>query len=230
MKFKIAVFSAAIILSLSTATASQPKIVTMEDNFGEEYNFTKLFDMGGYYLQYEDEVVVSDDTTISLCVTEVRSENPKNLTYEWNTPMFDGWKQGEKCSTWNISREDYERYWSFFVRIDNGDEIRPNGEADFRAGVRYDNLTLRDSERDLENFEYDTVTVSEDKYRDMQNEIERKDERINNLESRITSLEQTIEGLNNTIGKNDQKNKSSRNTNKKKESDQGFFGFLANIF
>lgn len=133
---------------LGDPSPSQPKIREVQDNFGNTFRFSRdAVDSA----QVDDEIVVSDDTVVELCVTEVAKQEEDDLVYSYwfgNTLSEhpdNVEKVEDNCNSWDMERSDYQSDWGFKVWISNGDEIGYQNEGtDYRAGVYYTNLTLEE--------------------------------------------------------------------------------------
>jgi len=242
-------FCSILILSVcfvGTSVAAQPKILEIEDNLGNTYDFSEYQDttnIGG--LSPGETISVTDQTTISLCVTKVKAENPDDLSYDWRAvrPRVESTRgeneQSNKCATWILDREDYQSYWTFRVDIDNGDEIQPNGDSDYMGGVRYDNLELADSEEATNTEEFQKVLVEKETWEErkqrveqnseLQGEIEEKNETIDELQNTISQLENRIDALQSTVNELN-KSKSDQTSEEGNSGDVGLIGGIMNVF
>jgi hypothetical protein len=160
----------------------------------------------------------------------VKAENPDNLTFSWYAPQHDEWKRHGKCASWNMNRSNYSPDWKFRVQVDNGDNIEMIGDADFRAIIEYDNLTLIESKDTSKTFQYDTIQIGRDRYNEMQTNIEEKNERISQLESEIEKLHKNISDLQNTVNKLNDSASDDENDTQNEKDDSGFLGFFGNLF
>jgi hypothetical protein len=131
----------------------QPKIAEITDNFGHTFRPTRD---AGQQFQVNDEVVVSDDTQVEICVTEVAKQASDEVTYSYwfgnskaeHTDNTAGDARIEdSCHTWNMRREDYSSHWGFSIWLRNEDDIyyyNDTTESDYRVVIHYNNLTLEE--------------------------------------------------------------------------------------
>lgn len=135
-------------MTLGNRSPSQPKIREVKDNFGNSFKFNRD---ASDSVEVNDEIVVSDDTKIELCVTEVAKQEEDDLvyTYWFGNSLSDHPDNAdeieENCRSWNMKRSDYESNWDFSIWISNEDEIGyQNDDTDYRVDVYYTNLTLEE--------------------------------------------------------------------------------------
>lgn len=134
--------------------SDMPKIRKVTDNFGHTFVRDPDEDDDGFSVQVEDEVVVSDDTTVTLTVEEILANPEDDLSYNYvfgssasdhpDNTRFDE-RIRSNTRTWDMRREDYTSGWYFDVYIRNEDDIYYQNESiqtDFVFGVTYSNLTL----------------------------------------------------------------------------------------
>lgn len=126
----------------------QPKIREVQDNFGHIFNVTADHDQ---QFTVEDEIIVNDDTSVELCVTNIsKKENDKIRFDYWFGHMRsdhpdspEGWNDSS-CWNWDMNCDYYSSDWVFQIWIRNEDNIyyhNESNESDFRVVVRYENLT-----------------------------------------------------------------------------------------
>lgn len=126
---------------------SQPKIRAVEDGFGNEFRTER--DASDSF-RVEEEVVLTDETRIELCVTEIAAASAEAVTYRYeflerNHPYNTGQFVAPNCWGWRLGRDDYQSRWTFRVLLRNQDEIGYRGggyESDFGVSVTYENLRL----------------------------------------------------------------------------------------
>jgi hypothetical protein len=130
---------------------SQPKIREVQDNFGHTFEFSG--DTGGA-VRVDDEIVVSDETAVELCVTDVAKQDDNSITYSYDflddashpdNPERATTRIEENCWRWAMRRTDYQSRWGFRIWIRNEDEIyyqNNSVESDYRVDVYYTNLRL----------------------------------------------------------------------------------------
>lgn len=130
---------------------SQPKIREVQDNFGHTFSFRRE---SVDSVRVDDEIVVSDDTVIELCVTEVAKQEGDTITYSYDflgdaahpdNPESATTRIENNCWSWDMRRTDYKSDWGFRIWVRNEDEIyyqNDSVESDFSANVYYTNLTL----------------------------------------------------------------------------------------
>lgn len=133
--------------------SDMPKIQKVTDNFGHTFVWDPNEDDDvGFSGQVEDEVVVSEDTSITLTVEKILANPEDNISYTYDSSIRDlpnnmssDDSTRNNTHSWDMSREDYSSYWSFVVFIRNGDDIYYQNEdvqSDFKFSLRYTNLTL----------------------------------------------------------------------------------------
>lgn len=136
--------------------SEMPKIRSVTDNFGHTFVWDAA-DGGGdasHTVSVEDELVVSDDTTVSLTVDEVWADAGDDLSFSYvfgssrrshpDNTAFDE-KVRSNTHTWQMSREQYSSAWRFQIYLRNEDDISYHNaasESDFKFTVYYGNLTL----------------------------------------------------------------------------------------
>lgn len=134
--------------------SDMPKIRKVTDNFGHTFVWDpdEYHSDAYYFVSTDDEVVVSDDTTVALTVEEIWADPEDSITYTYrlqgsNHPDDVQSEVRSNTNTWNMQREDYTTEWGFFVRIRDQDEIYYQNEAsqsDFAFKLIYTNLTLEE--------------------------------------------------------------------------------------
>lgn len=134
---------------------SQPKIFEVTDNFGHEIAISAE-DPPSKDVSIDDEVMVSDDTVIELCVTEVAKAADDTITYSFeflddadhpDNPEGPEMRTDDNCWEWDMRREDYQSRWVFRIWVRNQDDIyyqNNSVESDFSVDVMYTNLTLEE--------------------------------------------------------------------------------------
>jgi len=134
---------------------SQPKIFEVTDNFGHEIAISAE-DPPSKDVSIDDELVVSEDTVIDLCVTEVAKTDEDTITYSFDflndaehpdNPESADARIESNCWEWDMRREDYQSRWGFRIWIRNQDNIyyqNNSVESDFSVDVYYTNLTLEE--------------------------------------------------------------------------------------
>jgi len=134
-----------------TEPPSQPKIREVTDNFGHTFTFSRDTSDS---VRVDDEVVVSDDTAVELCVTEVAKQSDDDVTYSYDflddashpdNPDRATDRIENNCWSWDMRRADYQADWGFRIWVRNEDEIYYHNnsvESDYVADVYYTNLTL----------------------------------------------------------------------------------------
>jgi hypothetical protein len=131
----------------------QPKIREVQDNFGNTFTFD---DDSSASVQVDDEIVVSDETEIELCVTDVDKHEDDDVMFSYwfgnsraehpNNTAGDA-RLEENCRRWDMKRDDYSSHWGFSIWIRNEDEIyyqNDSVESDYRVVIHYNNLKLDD--------------------------------------------------------------------------------------
>lgn len=137
------------------APSDMPKIRKVTDNFGHTFVWDPETDSDeGFYPEVEEEVVVSDDTKVTLTVEEILADSDDAISYSYlfgssqrshpdNTAPDERVRSNRH--TWDMRREDYSSDWSFSLYIRNEDGIQYQNEhiqTDFQVDVTYSNLTL----------------------------------------------------------------------------------------
>lgn len=136
--------------------SDMPKIRKVTDNFGhtfiwdpDEYHTDEY-----YFTGSDDEVVVSDDTTVALTVEEILANPEDDISYSYvfgssSSDHPDSTRADERIQsnthTWDMRREDYSSGWRFDISIRNEDNIYYQNryvQSDFNFQVGYGNLTL----------------------------------------------------------------------------------------
>jgi hypothetical protein len=129
----------------------QPKIREVQDNFGHTFEVTNDHDE---QFTVEEEIVVDNDTTVELCVTEINKQSEDEISYDYwfghtrseHPDSPEGWVSDD-CWIWDMNKDYYSSSWTFQMWIRNQDNIyyhNRSNESDFRVVVRYENLTLAD--------------------------------------------------------------------------------------
>lgn len=132
--------------------SDMPKIRKVTDNFGHTFVRDPDEDDDGFSVQVEDEVVVSDDTSIRLTVEEILANPEDEISYSYDSSIRDhpdnmrsDDRTRSNTHTWNMRREDYSSDWGFRAYLRNEDDIYYQNESiqtDFVFTVTYSNLTL----------------------------------------------------------------------------------------
>jgi hypothetical protein len=129
----------------------QPKIREVQDNFGHTFEVTNEHDE---QFTVEEEIVVDNDTTVELCVTEINKQSEDEISYDYwfghtrseHPDSPEGWVSDD-CWIWDMNKDYYSSSWTFQMWIRNQDNIyyhNRSNESDFRVVVRYENITLAD--------------------------------------------------------------------------------------
>lgn len=121
----------------------------MEDNFGNTFAFDRDASDSA---QVDEEIVVSDDTEVDLCVTEVEASGDVWFSYWFGSQQSDhpdntagDARSSERCWSWEMEREDYASEWRFSIWARNADDIYYQNDAvesDYRVTVYNTNLTV----------------------------------------------------------------------------------------
>lgn len=205
---------------------SPPQIIEVRDNFGNTFDVGPPFSHDGTFariLNSEQEIIVSEDTEINFCVTEVRHEEDKNLEYKFKHSGFTSWNwQDDNCYTFeNYTEDDWEgNNWMFEISLRDDSEIMAVGDYptghDFQFQPRYSNLLLpSESERDIKTTLSDTVNIPREEYEDLKNrsneldylktELDQKESTISELESDLDEKQSAIEEKESRIEELEQK-------------------------
>ena len=132
--------------------SDMPKIRKVTDNFGHTFVWDpdEYHSDANYAVSTDDEIVVSDDTTVTLTVEEIWADPEDTLTYTYRLqgsrhPDNVREEVRRNTNTWDMERENYTSEWTFLIWIRNQDEIyyhNESNESDFRFQVTYTNLKL----------------------------------------------------------------------------------------
>lgn len=203
------IFFAAFISAVGLSTAYSPaQIVEVTDNFGNTFDVDSNYGHDGTFARIvneEQEVIVSEDTEITFCVTEVAHEEGRDLEFyfsHWGPQKSTGW-QDDNCATFSgYTEEDWSgNTWRFeiYARDDSGNSARNaelEGGYDFQFQPRYSNLVLpSSSEKETVTSSYDTIEVSKPKYEEFKQDSEQLTEVEENLESKNETIEELRENL-----------------------------------
>lgn len=194
---------AALLVFFSTgAVAVQPKIVEVQDNFGNVMDFTDAVERGatGAQPNLDQQIVVTDETEITLCVTEIQKGEDSTIYYFYDAgqPVQYGNSnfKRDNCNTWTLTKDQYRDHWSFTIYADNRDDYQVNnGNHDFRVVVHYDNLTLEGRAGNTTIYTYETVKVSKNRF----DELKHKADQYDDLQKRLEQLQATIQEQLSTI-------------------------------
>ena len=209
MRFKVGIVTLVFLAFLSSGVAYSPaQIIEVTDNFGNTYDVESNFGHGGTFARItndEQEVIVSDETEITFCVTEVEHEEGRDIEYYFKHWSFDntGW-QTDNCATFDgYTEEDWDaNEWGFeiYIRDDSENTARDadvEGGYDFQFQPRYSNLVLPgDSNTETDTTIYDTIRVSKSEYESLQEdseELESEQSEVDILEDDLTQKESTID-------------------------------------
>jgi hypothetical protein len=131
-----------------------PKIKKVTDNFGHTFVWDPdEYHSDAYYsVSTDDEIVVSDDTTITLTVEEIWADPEDDISYSYDSSRSDhpdnmrsDDRTRSNTHSWDMRRDDYSTDWSFRAYLRNEDDIyyqNESAQTDFRFTVFYNNLTL----------------------------------------------------------------------------------------
>jgi hypothetical protein len=133
----------------SWVSPSQPKIAEVQDNFGHTFTFSRD---ASDSVRVDDEVVVSDETVVKLCVTDVAAESDDEISYSYtflgdrdHPDNPEETKLGDNCWEWDMRRNDYQSQWGYRIWVSNDDDIyyhNNSNETDYSADIYYTNLRL----------------------------------------------------------------------------------------
>jgi hypothetical protein len=182
-----------------TASALQPKIVGVTDNLGNEWEVEVSDSDDTASVSSSKEIVVTDETEITLCITDVRKAegDEVELFHEtWSGPDKDdsSWSSSNNCNTWDMKEEHYQKDWLFMLYVRNQDSNYYHGsrEADFRFQVDYENLKLPDETSSTTTESFDTTQISTSELEELRDSNEQKTQKIEELEDKLDSKEQKI--------------------------------------
>lgn len=244
------ILSVFLLVFLGSVLAQQPKILEVEDNFGNTYEFNP--EEGIAQARYGEEFVVEDDAQITLCASEVRKEEDENVKFSFSSNLDVQHPQSvdDNCFTWDISRSDYKDSWWLDVQVSNQDDISyadygdidhiarltfselvlPEDDSSSQTTKTYDNMMISRSE--YENLqeeaespnleEYQTI-VNEQEYQNLRDEVENKTQRIAKLENTISDLRSKTSELESTVQTLNETQKDTQES--ENGSILGFLGF-----
>lgn len=136
--------------------SEMPKIRRVTDNLGHTFVWDAADggDDASYTVSVDDEIVVSDETTVTVTVEEVWADSEDDLSFSYvfgssrrshpDNTAFDE-RVRNNSHTWGMNREDYSSAWRFQIYLRNEDDIYYHNEAsqtDFKFTIYYENLTL----------------------------------------------------------------------------------------
>ena len=192
----------------AAASASQPKILEVTDNFGNTFTINSSQQDGNYDLQeggyvswrdayavanVQEEVIVSNNTNITLCVNKLKAADKDKVDYKFE--MFGGDQKNwttDNCDTWNLDKTDYSSRWAFEIKANNSDSIEYGGESDFIFQVEYHNLNLQDN-AEVEVHNYSTVKLSRTAYNELKEDSIKLDKAQRRILDLNSSLSHTVE-------------------------------------
>jgi len=136
--------------------SDMPKIRKVTDNFGHTFVWDpdEYHSDSTYAASVEDEIVVSDETTVRLTVEEIWADSDDTLSYSYvfgssESDHPDNTAPDERVASsthrWDMRRDDYTDQWRFSVYLRNSDNIYYQNEStqtDFKFTAFYENLTL----------------------------------------------------------------------------------------
>lgn len=132
--------------------SDMPKIRKVTDNFGHTFVWDpdEYHSDANYAVSTDDEIVVSDDTTVTLTVEEIWADPEDRLLYTYRLqgsshPDNVREEVRRNTNTWDMERENYTSEWTFLIWIRNQDEIyyhNESNQSDFSFQVTYTNLKL----------------------------------------------------------------------------------------
>lgn len=162
-----------ILIFIGSATATQPKILEVTDNFGNVVDVSGA-ENGVTSVSVDDQLVIEDNTEVTLCVSEVRAENKSSLVYDFqaNSPDLSNSVSGttDNCHTWNLDREDYSSYVSFRIRVGNQDEVEYSAyNRDYVVDYQFTNPVPEGNgdKGTSRKFTYDTIEISQSVYENL---------------------------------------------------------------
>lgn len=226
---------------------SPPKIVEVTDNFGNVYDVKNNWGHEGNTFariyEREQEVVISQETEITLCVTEVEHEEGRELEYGFgdiDTSHPGVWKD-DNCHTFtDYAREDYSEslgWFNIFVKDDA--DVTARTRTDFEFQLVYRNTSLpEDTDTETETTVYDTVKVSQDEFdslKEQSAELDSKNEEVTELENQLSEKKSTINQLETELDEKESKieqlnNRVDELEQKVEELQGGILGSLRSIF
>jgi uncharacterized protein YoxC len=221
MQLKITLLASITFLLASVGVAAQPKILEVEDNFGNTYEFDP--EEGIAQASFSNEFVVKDGAHITLCATKTSIAEGDEVKFSYSSNIYSVSHPrdvDDNCFTWNISRSDYKDSWWLDIQISNKDDVSyaDYKDIDHIARLNVQNLVLPE-DADTTQQTYETVKIGKERYKELQEaqeqfsdvqkqnkelqnqtqelqeQIEQKNQRIKELEDKVTSLQQTITDL-----------------------------------
>jgi hypothetical protein len=159
---------------IGLSTAAQPKILEVTDNFGNSYDVSGA-ENGVTSVSVEEELVVSDDTEVTLCVSEVSAEDKDSLVYDFEALQTDGNNDAEattdNCNTWNLEESDYTSQIGFRIRLGNQDDVEYSFyNRDYVVDYKFTNPVLPGEAEESDKFTYETVEISQSEYDKLKNQ------------------------------------------------------------
>jgi uncharacterized protein (DUF3084 family) len=202
-------FLVVVILFLGLTSAySPPKIVEITDSFGNTYQF-EPGEEETYVSSFNDreEVVLTNETEITLCVTEYKAEDGREVKFSMTYPTGGSpgsWSE-DNCKSFSLDENDYGTNLPFYIWIKDDSDIEYHCcGADFYAQIRYTNIAL-ESDKDLETYSFDQITINKGEYEDMNTKIENlensldeeqeENKEASDLEENLAAKEATIQRL-----------------------------------
>jgi hypothetical protein len=136
---------------LGDPSPSQPKIREVTDSMGHTFTFSRD---ASDSVRVDDEIVVSDDTVVELCVTEVAAESDDEVSYSYtfledrdHSDNPEETELSDDCWEWDMRRNDYQSQWGYRIWVSNDDDIyyhNNSNETDYAVDIYYTNLRLAD--------------------------------------------------------------------------------------
>lgn len=242
---KIIFIAAFLSIIGSTVSYSGPQIVEVTDNFGNVYDVKSEWGHEGNTFariyNREQELTISEDTQITLCVTEVKHEEDREVQFSFDdNPNPDDWKT-DNCHTFDdYSREDYaESLGWFHIYVKDDADVTASYGYDFEFQLAYRNTSLtEDNTLNTESTVYEAVEISQsefDRLKSKSDELESKNEEILTLENQLGEKNSTINQLRSEINQKESKIKELNNRVRELETrveelEGGFLNSLASLF
>lgn len=149
---------------LTVLATGQPQITAIEDNQGNQFNFTEQQNQNGTitygegtqrYGRVTDQVKIKNNSRMEICVEKSSPELKLNAwlgASQQAHPANTGFEETtqDECFEWNINStyiEENNFRISVWSRDQNGNFTHNNrSRSDFYTGIRYENATITENQ------------------------------------------------------------------------------------